>query len=158
MPEEVITMVKIPFSEIERSVRSRHSLPDKLIDVRLEGDALVLCFTEKPSTQSIEMGMSKSSSVRKKRRRKTRRKRNRMKTRGWEIVSRMVNSRGQRCAIYKPFVDALRQTLLPVEQKEVVTKILRSNGNKPSEASIQYFLENTLEYLAEQQNQNSSKE
>lgn len=147
MREEIVTMVKIPFSDIEKSIRSRHSLPEALIDVRLEADALVLYFANKPKSQSIEGSMSKPSKSPKKRKRRARRKRNRMKTRGWEIVARMVNSKGQRCVIYKPFVDALRQPLLPVEQKEVVAKILRSNRNKPSEASIQYFLENTLEYL-----------
>jgi hypothetical protein len=74
-----------------------------------------------------------------------------MKTRGWEIVARIVNSKGQKCSIYKPFVDALRDSSLRVEeQKAVVARILRSNKNKPSEESVRYFLENTLEYLQSQ--------
>jgi len=71
-----------------------------------------------------------------------------MKTRGWEIIDRMTNSKGQKCAIYKPFVDVLQNPSLSREgQREVVKKILRKNRNRPSETSIQYFLENTLEYL-----------
>jgi len=64
------------------------------------------------------------------------------------VAGRITNSKGQKCTIYKPFVDALQDTKLTVEeQKKLVERILRSNRNKPSEASIQYFLENTLEYL-----------
>lgn len=71
-----------------------------------------------------------------------------MKTRGWEVIDRMTNSKGQKCAIYKPFVDAIQNPSLSREgQREVVKKILRKNRNRPSETSIQYFLENTLEYL-----------
>jgi hypothetical protein len=82
-----------------------------------------------------------------------------MKTRGWQIIARMINSKGQKCTIYGPFVDVLRDTKLnPEERKAAVEKILRLNKNRPSEASIRYFLENTLEYLANQQNQTSSKE
>jgi hypothetical protein len=74
-----------------------------------------------------------------------------MKTRGWDVVGRMTNSKGQQCTIYKPFVDALRAPGLSYEtQKAAVEKILKSNRNKPSETSIQYFLENTLEYLRSQ--------
>ena len=72
-----------------------------------------------------------------------------MKTREWEI-GRITNSKGQKCSIYKPFVDALQNpNLTNEEQKKVVEEILRSNRNRPSETSIQYFLENTLEYLKE---------
>jgi len=79
-----------------------------------------------------------------------------MKTRGWEIVDRIVNSKGQRCAIYKPFVEALKQPMPPADQKILVAKILRSNRNRPSEASTAYFLENTLEYLRKSQGAENS--
>jgi len=70
-----------------------------------------------------------------------------MKTRGWEVLDRIVNSKGQKCAIYKPFVDALRQPMEAGDQRVTVAKILKSNDNRPTETSISYFLENTLEYL-----------
>ena len=38
--------------------------------------------------------------------------------------------------------------ILAVEdQKKTVERILRANRNRPSESSVKYFLENTLEYL-----------
>jgi len=151
MPEEVLTMVKIPLSDIEQSVRSKHSIPEVLVDVRLETDSLVLYFAAKAKISASDHYSQVSSVVRKKRKRRTRRKRNRMKTRGWEIVDRIVNSKGQRCAIYKPFVEALRQPMPLADQKILVAKILRSNRNRPQETSITYFLENTLEYLRKAQ-------
>jgi hypothetical protein len=146
--EEVLTLVKIPLSEIEQSVRSKHALPDALVDVRLEADSLVLYFAEKPKAETVTAYAQNSSIINMKRKkRRARRKRNRMKTRGWEIMGSMVNSKGQTCTIYKPFVEALKQPMSAADQKIAVAKILISNHNRPSEASIDYFLQNTLEYL-----------
>jgi len=81
-----------------------------------------------------------------------------MKTRGWKVVARLTNSKGQKCAIYKPFVDALQDTKLTVEdQKKTVERILRANRNRPSESSVKYFLENTLEYLQKKRDQSSQE-
>ena len=150
MPEEILTIVKIPLSEIEESLREKHVLPPKLAEVHIDGDSLVLSFKD---AESEQVGDEKQyiSSVNQipQRRRKLRKKRNRMKTRGWAVVGRITNSKGQKCSIYKPFVDALEnQELTFEEQKEKVEAILKANRNKPFEESIQYFLENTLEYLA----------
>lgn len=152
MEEEVFTLVRIPIHEIEQMVRGKRTLPKAMVDVRLEPDYLTLYFADKDRTDSsLTTGVSSPAItiVKKHRRRRASRKRNRMRTRGWEIVARMNNQKGQSCAIYKPFVDALSQPLSPIEQKSLVAKILRSNGNRPSEASITYFLENTLQYLNE---------
>lgn len=157
MPEEVLTLVKIPIAEVEEWIRAKHVLPKILTDFRIEENTLFLYFAEETVSEKQEGSASSQGIVRK--RRRARRKRNRMKTRGWEIIARITNSKGQKCAIYKPFVDALFGSKLTVEeQKAVVKKILRSNRNKPSKVSIQYFLENTLEYLAGQRIQNSSQE
>jgi hypothetical protein len=144
MSEEIVTMVKIPITEIEDWIRARHVLPSVLAEYRLDGNDLVLCFKEEVSDTELN-----SHSLGKPiRRRRSRRKRNRMKTRGWQVVARITNLKGQKCTIYKPFVDALKnQNITDEEQRKLVEKILRSNRNRPSEASIQYFLENTLEYL-----------
>jgi hypothetical protein len=84
----------------------------------------------------------------KERKRRPRKKRNRMKTRGWAVVGRITNSKGQQCSIYKPFVDALQRKQMSIEeQRKTVENILKSNRNRPTEDSINYFLENTLEYL-----------
>lgn len=147
MPEEVLTIVKIPLSEIAESCRSKHTLPSKLAEARIEGDSLILSFTEE--TADMEESPTMSSTVQNShRKRRSRRKRNRMKTRGWAPVGRIVNSKGQKCTIYKPFVDALQnQQLTPEDQRKKVESILRANRNRPSEESVEYFLSNTLEYL-----------
>jgi hypothetical protein len=146
MPEEVITVVKIPLWEIEKEVRVKHSLPSKLTDARIEGDVLILSFMEDLTTVKEKPPVYPQFNQRK---RRVRKKRNRMKTRGWAVVGRITNSKGQKCSIYKPFVDALEnhQQLTAEEQRQKVEAILRANKNKPSEESIQYFLGNTLEYL-----------
>ena len=60
----------------------------------------------------------------------------------------MLNSRGQVATIYEPFVAALRGVKAPRRRLEnLVAEVLRSNGNKPGRESIQYFLDNTLEFL-----------
>jgi len=146
MPEEVFTIVRVPVKEIEESLRAKHALPHLLSEVRVDGDTLVFYFSGE--LEPLVTSEVNSQSTGKHRRRRARRKRNRMKTRGWEVAGRMTNSKGQQCTIYKPFVDALRGPDLSYEaQKAAVEKILKSNKNKPSETSIQYFLENTLEYL-----------
>ena len=156
MRGEVFTVVKIPLSEIEELVRSKHNLPEVLTDVQVEGDSMVLYFREKHDLESPEE-LVKTEKVKTKKRRRIRRKRNRMRTRGWRIVARIQNSKGQKCAIYEPFVEALKQSPPEADQKLIVAKILRSNSNRPSEASIEYFLENTLEYLKMQEKQPSTE-
>jgi hypothetical protein len=150
MGEEVITFVRIPIRDIEHMVRSKHNLPNAMVDFRIEGDAILLYFSDKDKTNLSEVPTTLHSEdiSKKERRRRSRHKRNRMKTRGWDVVARLVNQRGQSCTIYRPFVEALSQQLSTEEQKATVTRILKSNRNRPSEISINYFLENTLEYLS----------
>jgi hypothetical protein len=155
MTEQVLTLVKIPITEIEEWIRTRHVLPKVLSDFRIEEDALALYFSDETPQRELAL-QSLENQTQKKRR--ARRKRNRMKTRGWEVVARITNSKGQKCAIYKPFIDALQNPKLTVEeQKKLVEGILRSNKNRPSEISTRYFLENTLEYLRNQRDQSSQE-
>jgi len=151
MPEEILTLVKIPIAEIEGWIRTKHVLPKFLTNFSIEGNMLVLYFGKEPDSEK-QSGFPKTHNLIS-RKRRAHRRRNRMKTRGWQVVARVINSKGQKCSIYKPFVDALqgRGTLNPEEQMKIVEKILRSNRNKPSETSIQYFLENTIEYLQNQE-------
>lgn len=145
MTAQVLTLVKVPIKEIEEWIRTEHILPEILADFRIEENNLVLYFSERETPREKQDSQSLKSPVR---RRRSRRKRNRMKTRGWEVVARIINSKGQKCAIYKPFVEALQKPELTIEeQKKLVEDILRLNRNRPSESSVQYFLENTLEYL-----------
>jgi hypothetical protein len=148
---QVITLVKIPIAEIEEWIRTKHALPSVLTAFHIEEKNLVLYFQEYEPSEDTEESQADRNPRRK---RRAHRKRNRMRTRGWEIVARITNSKGQNCAIYKPFVDALKNPELTAdEQRKIVEKILRSNRNKPSEGSIQYYLENTLEYLRSQKDQ-----
>jgi hypothetical protein len=148
MGEEVVTLVRIPIHEIEEMIRRKHVLPSTMVDVQLESDFLVLYFSDKSKDVAVNVSAQVPASLLiKKRKRRAYRRRHRTKTRGWGIVTRMTNKKGQTCAIYKPFVDALSRPLSPEEQRAIVIKILKSNGNKPSETTVNYFLENTVEYL-----------
>jgi hypothetical protein len=145
MGEQILTLVKIPLTEIEEWIRDKHVLPPVLSESRIEENNLILVFKDDNTPQN---DITTETVKTKKRKRRFRKKRNRMKTRGWTPVARITNSKGQRCTIYKPFVDALQNPELSLEeQRRIVEKILRSNRNRPSNNSITYFLENTLEYL-----------
>ncbi|MGD0202523.1 MAG: hypothetical protein ABSC20_01285 [Candidatus Bathyarchaeia archaeon] len=149
MPEEIVTVVKIPLSEIEQSIRDKHLLPARMVDAKIEGQSLVLHFAEAEETvtepfERVTTNLTTSHS----KQRRQRKKRNRMKTRGWAVVGRITNTKGQKCSIYKPFVDALQvPNLSDEERRKKVESILRSNRNRPSDESVNYFLENTLEFL-----------
>ena len=165
----MIVVIKVPLQPLAEDIKSRHSLKEELFDAKLEGDSLVLYFRRPPPggstntpgladsavavasvTKQPIVAASRSSptpralSVR--RRRKMRR--NRMKTRGWQVVAKMTNSKGQTAVVYKPFVEALfGKRLTPAQERTLVAQILRSNGNDPTDGSIDYFLMNTKEYL-----------
>jgi hypothetical protein len=148
MGEQILTLVKIPITDVVDWIRTKHALPSVLKEFRVEEEALVLCFAEDEESQREQESQLLKNHTRK---RRARRRRNRMKTRGWEVVARITNSKGQYCAIYKPFVEALQDPKLTIEeQKKVVETVLKSNRNRPTEASVQYFLDNTLEYLEKQ--------
>jgi len=145
--EELVMQVKWPISDLEALARKKFGITHRLTDFRVEGDAVVLYFAEVsgPAEGAAKAAPKESSSAR--RRRKT--KRNRMRTRGWAVVAHIQNSKGQRCAVYKPFVDALGDPKLnSKERRAKVREILKSNGNEPSQGSVEYYMSNTMEYLA----------
>lgn len=147
MPEELLTVVRIPLSEIEGQVRQKHVLPKNLIDVKVQDDALLLYFgnaqRKQPELPPIPIAEPPKP--------KLVIKHNRTRTKGWKKVATIINSKGRKCAIYKPFVDSLNsKNLTAKEQRIVVKRMLESNGNISSEETTQYFLDNTLEYLASQ--------
>ena len=145
MIEQNYKIIKVPITEIEAWLREKYSLPSELTDIRLEEKILIISFTENEKPlKEIDLTQVKTVAAR----RKSPKKRNRMKTRGWLALTRITNSKGQKCTIYQPFVEALEKPNLTYEeQKQVVERILKSNKNKPSDESILYFLENTLEYI-----------
>src|SRR2546427_4908319 len=160
MQEEILTVVRLPLADISEEVKRRHKLSEVLVDARIEGGALVMYFSRAPqsawSRPPTPTGGKVSQSVRsvatemgdQVRRRRAKGRRNRMRTRGWQVVGRIVNSRGQSALVYKPFVEALASKhLASSQEKAIVTQILRANGNRPSAASIEYYWMNTVEYL-----------
>ena len=160
MPEELVLQVRWPIADLEAQARAKYGLKEKLADFKVEGDVLVLIFARGSTppamiSTTVPMRASKKGAgsgpappVPVQRRRK-KGKRNRMRTRGWAVEAKVSTSRGHTATIYKPFVDALKDAnLSPAEQRAIVARILRSNGNQPQEGSIEYFLSNTLEYLS----------
>ena len=157
MPGEVLTVVRMPMSEIAEEVKRQYSLSDVYAYSRIEGDVLVLYFSKTLPTSRGDQAPSRrgilevSSSVTRQPRRSPKGKRLRMKTRGWTVVDRFENSKGQTTLIYKPFVDALKEKgLTQAQQKSQVADILKANGNRPGPGSIDYFWMNTVEYLRKQ--------
>lgn len=167
MQDDLTVVVRLSISDLARDVKKRHGLEQDLFDARLEGDTLVLAFkAEMPnsvlgragSAQNVARTKSNgphlshddSAEGKSQGRRRRKAKRNRMKTRGWQVVAKITNSNGQTAVVYKPFVDGLfGQNLSPAQQRSKVAAILRSNGNEPTQASIEYYLQNALEYLAQ---------
>jgi len=175
MQEEVTTVVRVPISRLEEDIRKKHAIALNLMSVSLEKDAVVLQFGNQTTSTSAQItseefpplpsraGVKDSSAtfppgsrlieLASSIRRRRPSKRNRMKTRGWNIVTKIVNSKGQTVTIYEPFVEALRGKKLPRKQMEnLVAATLKENGNRPGPVSIDYYLSNTLEYLAKEGN------
>lgn len=144
MTEEMQIILKKPLTEIENELKKKHNIIAKCSNVKIEDESLIFTF-EFDDTSDIPILDDRKSM---KHRTKNRLKRNRMKTRGWKIVAKFKNSLGQTVNIYEPFAEALKnKELSRSEQVRATKKILESNENSPSRSSIQYFLDNTLEYL-----------
>lgn len=153
--DEIHIVVRKPMSDIEADVRRRFSLKTPLLDASLEPDALVLTFagsTDNPVadlTPRDEVTVSsKTVQGRTVKRRRKHRVRRRTRTRGWDVVGKFVNSHGQSCTIYRPFVEKLAgANLKRREAYSLVRQLIVDNGNDPKPATVEYFLRNTLEYL-----------
>lgn len=169
MQDELMIVVKVPLRTLADQVRTRHNLTETFFDAKLEGEALTLYFRNIPSDADVQSQSKFSDNANtpysfvssaegakdadyrgeeRGLRRQRKLKRNRMKTRGWQVVAKIVNSKGQTAVVYKPFVDALfAKNLTPAQQRNVVAQILRSNSNDPTDSSVEYFLMNTKEYI-----------
>lgn len=148
-------MVSKPLTDIETELRRKYRLSQALLGVSIEKEEILFTFAGENHSQDARssevtttVGAS-SSTPNLGRRRRKRRIRNRTKTRGWDVVAKMKNSRGQTCTIYRPFVDALSEShLARREAYSTVRKIITQNGNDPNPATVEYFLDNTIEYLS----------
>jgi hypothetical protein len=156
--EQVHLVVRKPLADIEEELRQKYGVRSTLTDVAIEQDALVFTFEGSKSAPPTRLAKSESDpapvpdTTDLTRKRRKRRVRNRMKTRGWDVVAKFVNSRGQPCTIYRPFFDVLStQKLKRREAYSAIRDILVANGNNPKPSSVEYFLNNTMEYLQSHQ-------
>ena len=151
--EQVHLVVRKPLSDIEEDIRRKFGLTTALSEVSIEKDALVFTFEggpneSKPPKPVLSNGEGAGSHLSPPRRRRKRRIRNRMKTGGWDVVAKFTNSRGQPCTIYRPIFDALTSRKLTRREAYAITRdALVSKGNSPKPSSVEYFLNNTLEYI-----------
>lgn len=150
MPDaRISTIVRVSLKSIGEEIRETHRIPQRFSGATVDGSDLLLTFGEDSvQSLSIDPRTIPTSGQRVSPRRRRHSSRNRMKTRGWNVVTKMVNSKGQTVGIYEPFVTALRgQKLSKSDQRKRVIEILRENGNRPGPVSVDYYLTNTLEYI-----------
>ncbi len=147
-------LFKIPVEEIRDLLKTQYGVDLAGVDPYLEKDHVVFAVLvddesgAHPATERVHP----STERRPGRARRRRRKRNRVRTRGWNVVAKIQNSKGLVANIYEPLVKALeRREIAKSEQRKVVRQILIANGNDPSEESVEYFLTNTLEILAQKE-------
>lgn len=152
--EQVRIVVSKPLGDLEAELRRRYKLKQPLVGVSIDRESVVFTFGEVGGRTSFDEGTADPAfssgrlAAYRPRRRRKRRVRNRTKTRGWDVVAKIRNQRGQTCTIYRPFLDALAdEQLTRREAYAQVRKIITANGNDPNPSTVDYFLENTLEYL-----------
>jgi hypothetical protein len=165
--DQVRIVVRRSIAGLEEEIRRRHAISSKLLEVSIEKDAVLFTFAKGQPSDVAPMKRPKSSypdgirieTQQEGRRRRKRRVRNRIKTKGWDVLAKIINSRGQTCTIYRPIYEALHQEgLNKRDSYAVVRRILVANGNDPSPSSVEYFLENTLEYIAKSSGESSHVE
>lgn len=147
-------LFRVPVEELRALLQSQHGVNLSGVEPYIAGDYIVFAVQvsgDKSSPLNLRTG-AEARTVRPPRGsgiRRTRRKRNRIKTRGWKIVGKIKNSKGLVANIYEPFVDALKDSALSrFDQRKLVRQIMIRNSNRPADESVDYYLENTLEYLS----------
>ncbi len=167
-------IIRVPVDEIRAILREQYKIDLTGVEPYLDGDSLAFALPIVSETRAIPPGakdlasvgpakiaqraverrltelpgVTVESAVRRKKARRRRRRRNRVKTRGWPIAARITNSKGLVANVYEPLVKALDgREVTRAEQKKVVRQLMVENGNDPSPESVEYFLDNTLEYL-----------
>ena len=148
---ELQIIVRKPLSEVERDLRSRHDLGrNGFVNAYIQDGALVMVFGKAAAFEAPNRvgGAGPKLAPAQSHRKRRKAKRNRTKTRGWKPVATITSALGQRVRVYGIFVEALNDKNMPRgDQKKVVESILRSNSNHPTPEQVEYFLDNTLEYL-----------
>lgn len=145
-------LFRVPIDELREVLRTQHGVDLSSVEPYIAGEYVVFAL-QLPAGRTSSVGPKTDSALvapseRAQRARRTRRKRNRIKTRGWKVVGKIRNAQGLIANIYEPFYTALQGASLPrTEQRKLVRQIMISNTNQPSEASVEYYLQNTLEFI-----------
>lgn len=145
---------RIPIDELRSILKKQHGVDLTGVEPFIDRESIVFSLQ-----LSGEVGRYSPSDERgsnlpefpelKVHKRARRRKRNRIKTRGWKVLERITNSQGLLAKVYEPFVTAFKNDKLTrAEQRALVREIMVRNGNSPTEESVDYYLDNTLEYLS----------
>src|SRR5688500_2748411 len=121
MKGEVVTIVRLPVTEIAAVVAEKNGITVPLTGAKLDAGHLILSFAnaaagdaQAPKAVSELVGAQAEPIVTKDvedavaapkqgRRSSKKRKRHRMKTRGWEVVATITNAYGQKACVYRPF-------------------------------------------------------
>ena len=143
-------LFKIPIDEIRTLLKDQYGVDLAGVEPYLEEEHIVFALRQhdESSTDEVLPFRQHTTGKRPSRARRRRRKRNRIRTRGWNVIAKITNSKGLVANIYEPLVKALEgREVTKAEQKKTVRQLLIANGNDPSEESVEYFLNNTLEYL-----------
>jgi hypothetical protein len=144
-------LFRVPIDELREVLRTQHGVDLSSVEPYIAGQYVVFALQlpgGEPSFEPTTGSAVVPSPNRGRGIRRTRRKRNRIKTRGWKVVGRIQNAQGLVANIYEPFFTALHDSNLPrAEQRRLVRQIMVRNSNHPSEASVEYYLQNTLEFI-----------
>lgn len=143
---------RIPIDELRALLRGRFGIDFAAVEPSLEQDNLVFSVRSEVSEsgpaalETEEHGLTAGGHSRTRRKR---RRRNRIRVKGWKVVAKIRNSKGLSANIYEPIVAALEEKAVArSEQRKLVRQLMIQNGNDPSSESVEYFLQNTLEYIA----------
>lgn len=143
-------LIRIPIDELRGVIREQYGVELAGVEPSIEGGNIVftLDVENQDSITSLGNPLSLASKSKTSTRRKRKHKRNRIRTKGWNIVAKIRNSEGLVANIYEPIVKGLEGKELARSQQFIIVRdLLTSNGNRPANESINYFLNNTLEYL-----------
>jgi hypothetical protein len=145
-------LFKISIDEIRDTLKEQYNVDLTGIEPYLDGNYIVFSLIVDDPLKNNEKKASENSTIleNKPKIRKRKRRRNRIRTRNWKVIAQIKNTDGLVANIYEPMVTALEGKAIPKEeQRKIIRQIMVKNRNTPSEESIEYYLNNTLEYIAQ---------
>src|SRR5436309_15178989 len=63
MPEEILTVVRLPLADLSEEIRRKHKLSEALVDSRIEGEVLVMYFARTPRSSSPMVPVRRAAEV-----------------------------------------------------------------------------------------------